>query len=79
MKCHPLFIKWCLYLRHLSGKSYEMLHQSGYILLPSQTLRDYTHYITTTIGFSAEVDEDIARVADLSQDLNKYVILIIHR
>jgi len=25
MKWHPLFIKWCLYLRHISGKSYEML------------------------------------------------------
>ena len=78
MKWHPLFIKWCLYLRHLSGKSYEMLRQSGCIQLPSQrTLRDYTHYITTSIGFSAEVDNDLAHVADLSQDLNKYVILII--
>ena len=25
MKWHPLFIKWCLYLRHLSSKSYEHL------------------------------------------------------
>jgi len=40
-------------------------------------LRDYTHYITTSIGFSAEVDDDLVRVADLSEDLNKYVILII--
>ena len=78
MKWHPLFIKWCLYLRHLSGKSYEMLRQSKCIKLPSQrTLRDYTHYITTSIGFSAEIDNDLVCVADLSQDLNKYVILII--
>ena len=75
MKWHPLFIKWCLYLRHLSGKSYEMPCQSGCIKLPSQrTLRDYTHYITTGIGFSAEVDNDLVRIADFSQDLNKYVI-----
>ena len=60
MKWHPLFIKWCLYLRHLSGKSYEMLHHSKCIKLPSQrTLRDYTHYITTSIGFSAEIDNDL--------------------
>ena len=40
MKWHPLFIKWCLYLRHLSGKSYELLRNSGSIKLPSQsTLR----------------------------------------
>ena len=78
MKWHLLFIKWCLYLRHLSGKSYEMLRQSKCIKLPSQrTLRDYTHYITTTIGFAAEIDNDLVRVADLSHDLNKYVILII--
>ena len=25
MKWHPLFIKWCLYLRHVSGKAYDML------------------------------------------------------
>ena len=25
MKWHPLFIKWCIYLRHLSGKPYELL------------------------------------------------------
>ena len=58
MKQHPLFIKWCLYLRHISGKGYKMLRNSGCIHLPSQrTLLDYTHYTTTTIGFSVEVDE----------------------
>ena len=47
MRWHPLFVKWCLYLRHLSGRSYELLRKSGCIHLPSQrTLRDYTHYIS---------------------------------
>ena len=60
MKWHPLFIKWCLYLRHLSGKSYELLRNSGWIKLPSQsTLRDYTHYIRLKIGFSTEVDKNL--------------------
>ena len=55
---HPAMIKWCLYLRHLSGKGYETLRQSGVLKLPSQrTLRDYTHYIPATTGFSAKVDE----------------------
>lgn len=50
--------RWCLYLRHLSGKAYETLRQSGVLKLPSQrTLRDYTHYIPATTGFSAEVDK----------------------
>ena len=77
MKWHPLFIKWSLYLRHLSGKSYELLRNSGCIRLPSQsTLRDYTHYINTTIGFSSEVDKDLLDVAFLSNGLNKYIVLI---
>jgi len=50
IKWHPLFIKWCLYLRHLSGKSYELLQKSGCIKLPSQsTLRDYTHHIPAQV------------------------------
>ena len=77
MKWHPLFIKWCLYLRHLSGKSYELLRSSGCIKLPSQaTLRDYTHHIPAKIGFSAEVDQHLVDVAFLSNDLNRYVILV---
>ena len=78
MRWHPLIIKWCLYLRHLSGKAYETLRDSGVLKLPSQrTLRDYTHYSTTTFGFSHEVDQHLVDVADLSQDLHKYVVLII--
>ena len=77
MKWHPLFIKWFLYLRHLSGKSYDLLRDSGYIQLPSQrTLRDYTHYIPSTIGFSEKIDQDLVNVANLAVDVNKYVGLI---
>ena len=54
-----------------------MLRESGCIKLPSQrTLRDYTHYIKATVGFSVKVDQHLVDVADLSQNLNKYVILI---
>ena len=35
MRWHPLLIKWCLYLRHLSGKAYDLLRDSGCIHLPS--------------------------------------------
>ena len=77
MKWHPLFIKWCLYLRHLSGKSYEMLRESGCIYLPSQrTLRDYTHFIPSHIGFSAEVDQQLLSSIDLSMERNRYVSLV---
>ena len=78
MKWHPLVVKWCLYLRHISSKGYEMLRESGCIKLPSQrTLRDYTHYVNASIGFSAEVDQHLIDVANLSKDRNKYVVLVI--
>ena len=77
MKWHPLFIKWSLCLRHLSGKSYELLRKSDCIKLPSQsTLRDYTHYIPAKVRFSTEVDQNLVDIAFLSNNLNKYVILV---
>ena len=77
MKWHPLFIKWCLYLRHVSSKSYEILRTSAGLRLPSQsTLRDYTHYLPAKIGFSAEIDQHLVDIALLSNHLNKYVILV---
>ena len=73
MKWHPLCIKWCLYLRHLSGKAYEMLRNSKCIRLPSQrTLCDYTHYTTTSTGFLAEVDKQIHDAVDFTEERNRY-------
>ena len=78
VRWHPLIIKWCLYLRHLSGnKAYELLRDSGCIKLPSQrTLRDYTHYIKSQVGFSVDVDHAIVDAANLSVNLHKYVTLV---
>jgi len=77
MKWHPIFIKWSLYLKYLSGKSYELLRKSGCIKLPSQsTLRDYTHHIPSKTGFSTENDQQFVDAAFLSEKLNKYVLLV---
>ena len=66
MRWHPLFIKWCLYLRHLSGKAYDTLRESGCISLPSQrTLRDYSHAVKASAGFSDEVDRQLLDGAKL--------------
>ena len=57
IRWHPAMIRWCLYLRHLSGKAYEVMRSSGVLQLPSQrTLRDYTHYVPATTGYCSEVD-----------------------
>jgi len=77
MRWHPLYIKWCLYLRHLSGKACELPRSSGCIKLPSQrTLHDYTHYIKSQVGFCSEVDKALVDAADLSNPHSKYVVLV---
>ena len=78
MRWHPVFIKWCLYLRHLSGQSYELLREFGCIHLPSQrTLQDYTHYIPAKVGFSAEVDQQLIDAIDFTKEANRYVSLLL--
>ena len=72
-------VKWCLYLRHQSRSAYETLRSSGCLSLPSQrTLRDYTHYTSTTIGFSDEVDKQLIATAGMSnlQEYQKAVVVV---
>ena len=54
---HPLFIRWCLNIALTSSKTYNIMRESGFIILPSKrTLRDYTHYFKSKPGFQWEVD-----------------------
>ena len=79
MKWHPLMVKWCLYLKHLSSKAYETIRDSGCIALPSQrTLRDCTHAIHATSGFSSEVDSQLIQAARIDQikEWEKCVVLV---
>lgn len=76
VRWHPAMIRWCLYLRHLSGKAYETLRESGVLTLPSQrTLRDYTHYVSSKTGFSNDVD--IMLKESLKVSLMQYSCLVI--
>ncbi len=77
---HPLMIKWALYLRHLSGKAYNTLQQSGVLALPSQrTLRDYTYFVESTLGFSNAVDTQLMEVSKFGelQDFQKCVAVVL--
>lgn len=65
---HPLMIRWCLYLRHFSGKVHDAIRDSGCVALPSQrTLRDYSNAVKADVGFSPEVDEQLLRAANLQE------------
>ena len=64
---------------HLSSSAYEMVRTTGLLSLPSQrSLRDYTYYTHSCVGFSATVDLQIRKVANLNscEELKKYVVLI---
>ncbi len=80
MRWHPLMIRWCLYLRHRSSGAYETLRNSGCLVLPSQrTLRDYTHFVKATPGFSMEVDQQLMKAASIEtvEEWQKCVILLL--
>ena len=80
IRWHPLMIRWCIYLRHLSQSAYETLRQSKCIILPSQrTLRDYTHHLKPTIGYSSKVDEQLYQAANIKdcEMWQKHVILLL--
>ena len=78
MRWHPLMIKWCLHLRHLSSSGYEALRKSGCITLPSQRTCDYTHFATATSGFSCDVDRQLIDAAEIasSPEWKKCVLLL---
>ena len=74
---HPLIIKWCLYLHHISSKAYETIRNSGIITLPSsRTLRDYKHLSSTKVGFSIEADRQLVAILAQKNSLVKYGMLM---
>ena len=74
---HPLIIKWCLYLHHISSKAYEPIRNSGIITLPSsRTLRDYKHLSSTKVGFSIEADRQLVDILAQKNGLAKYGMLM---
>ena len=80
VRWHPLMIKFCLYLRHQSGKAYETLRESNCISLSSQrTLRDYSHAVKAKPGFSPEVDHQLMEAANVmkSKEWEKLVIILL--
>lgn len=55
-------------------------NRSGVIALPSQrTLRDYTHFVQSRLGFSDEVDEQLMEAAKVTtlEEYKKCVIIIV--
>ena len=68
VRWHPLLIKWCLNLKLISSASYHTMHSSEFLWLPSErTSRDYTNYFTNQPGFQPDLNEQLAKEADVKQ------------
>lgn len=66
MRWHPTMIRWCLNLKLLSTSAYHSLRTLGFMKLPSErTLRDYTNFFQSKVGFQAEVDKMLIEEAKL--------------
>ena len=62
-----------------SSGAYEALRSSGCIRLPSQrTLRDYTHYVKASVGFSSDVDQMLIQASKVEScpERDKYVNIL---
>ncbi|XP_065889859.1 uncharacterized protein [Dysidea avara] len=74
---HPMFIRWCLYLKMLSGTAYDTLRKT--LVLPcGRTLQDYTHIIKEGTGIQPEVTQQLlsAMKFDSLKDHQKYVSVV---
>ena len=75
IRWHPLFIRLCLNIMLTSGKTYDIICESGFICLPSKrTLRDYTHWHRIRPGFDAAIMNHLREEAkvDTLADWQKY-------
>ena len=77
VRWHPALIKLCLHLKFKSSSSYDALRSTGVLTLPSErTLRDYTHWMKSEVGFQSVVNEQLIMEADVKEEKDKYVVLV---
>ena len=69
-------MKWCLHLKFKSSSSYDALRSTGVLTLPSErTLRDYTLWMKSEVGFQSVVNQQLIMEADVKEEKDKYVVL----
>ena len=80
MRWHPLIIRWCLSIYHISPAAYKQISskRNKFITLPHvNTLKKYINYTTPTSGFNPDVIKKLVVDSKLSQleDIKKNVSL----
>lgn len=77
IRWHPAMIKFCLHLKFISSGAYHALRSGGIVTLPSErTLRDYTNWMSSGIGFLPQVDAHLAKEANITEEKDRYIVLI---
>lgn len=76
IRWHPALIRWCLHLKFISSGAYRAIRNSGVLTLPSErTLRNYTHWIRSGVGFYSAVDEQLMKEINVTEERHRYVML----
>jgi hypothetical protein len=61
VRWHPLFVRWCLNVMLSSPKTYNIIRDSGMLVLSSQrTLKDYSNWFKAKLGYQSEVFQQLA-------------------
>ncbi|CAC5410635.1 unnamed protein product [Mytilus coruscus] len=67
MRCQPMIIRWCLFIRPKSSKAYDAVRETSFInLLSTRKFFVYSHYIKSATGFQTDVvqmlKEEVAKI-----------------
>ena len=77
IRWHPLFIRWCLSIMLSGPKTYDIIRDTGFFSLPSRrTLRDYTNWTKTEIGYQVEAMSYLRKKVEKFQSFETYVQLV---
>jgi len=81
MRWHPLIIRWCLSIYHLSPAAYKQManKKNNFMKLPHiNTLRKYTNFTKPTSDFNKDVIERLIEDSRLEHldDLQKNVLIM---
>lgn len=75
IRWHPLFIRWCLSILISGPKTYDVIRDSEFFVLPSRrTLRDYTNWTKTEIGYQTETLKMLMKEAESFESYQRYVL-----
>ena len=73
IRWHPLFIRWCLSILISGPKTYDVIRDSEFFILPSRrTLRDYTNWTKTKIGYQMETLKMLMAEAEKLESYQRY-------